>query len=153
MDIQYINISSFRGISSEAEHYYAKFVPEERKRDVAESIFEGGNPTIHCSKNLLFYPTREQAIDLIKKDNRIEGQFHKEPTENVIAKYMEDGTYRFPSILDIIKEARKMFPGSILCFALQESMDAFRKYWMRMYEAGEETKAQVEAMADALLNL
>ena len=90
MDIQYINISSFRGISSEAEHYYAKFVPEERKRDVAESIFEGGNPTIHCSKNLLFYPTREQAIDLIKKDNRIEGQFHKEPTENAIAEYMEE---------------------------------------------------------------
>ena len=143
MDIQFINITSYRGISSNAEHYYARFASENEKELIAEDIFCGYSVATYCNTDMLFFPDREQAIALIKKDNQMTGSPFKENIDDdTIAVYMERGTIRFPSILDIIKQARKQFPQAIFKFYLQGSEDEFRKYWRRRYESGDKETAE-----------
>lgn len=133
MNIEYINITSYRGISSNADHYYAKYhAPNE---DDFDAFIDGERPH-SFDTDLKFYPDRQQAVELCRKDNQmLYGVHAPEITESQVENMMADGTIRFPSILEVIKTARKKFPNAILCIYLHRSHTAFADYLNKLLQA------------------
>ena len=136
MDIQFIDITSYRGICSDAEHWYAKYITDFKSAN--ECLAVEGTSVYGWDEELKFYPTREEAIELIKKENQVIGA-SKEIKEWQIQEIMDKGTIRFSSILDIVKNCRKDFPKSILVFSIRGSQKEFKKWLIGMYESKEET--------------
>lgn len=133
MRVEYINITSYRGISSNAEHYYAAIAT--MQEDSYAAFIDGEHP-YSFDTELKFFPDREQAITLCKKDNQmIYGIKAPEITEDQIWQMQYDGTIRFPSILEIVRTARKNYPHSILCFYIAGNQRAFANYLNRLQEA------------------
>ena len=124
MDIQFINITTYRGISSNAEHYYARLATDATK--VQESFMEGFE-IYSFSEDLLFFPEREQAVELCRKENSMRG-IDSVVSEEQIEKMMDEGTIRFLSVFDVVETARKKFPGSVLVFLMNGTKKEFIKY-------------------------
>lgn len=139
MDIQFIDITSYRGISSNAEHYYAKVGdPKDVQENAVVSLsFDLGSGVCFISKNdLKYYPTQYEAEKMWEKDN---GSYINDPSvaslkSTSISILQKEGTIRFPSILSIVKEAKKKFPDSILCFSIRGSRKEFVKYMQNLYD-------------------
>lgn len=135
MQIEFIDITSFRGLSSEAEHFYAaigepSWVQEALLSDPGCTPNRGVN--FINTKKLRHYPSREEAEAMWEKDNHWnQNPFVKEHREDTILDLMEDGTQRFPSIETIIKAARKKFPDSYLCFSFSGSVKEFNRLFVK----------------------
>ena len=136
MDIQFIDITSFRGISSDAEHFYAKIGKVKNSQEylltmpVMTDICDGVSFT--NEPHLRYYPDEREARRLWEKDN---GHTRQDliviRKEKAIAELQEDGTIRFPSILSIVKRARELFPDSLLVFSFCKSRKQFVKLLSR----------------------
>ena len=125
MDVQFIDITSFMGVSSNAEHFYAKVGKPEYAQE--HYLFDLGckpeSGVLFNGQNLRYYPSEEEAVALFKKDN-----WGKPVDMDSVMMLQEDGTIRFPSILSIVKAAKKEFPNSVLCFSISGSRKMFTKY-------------------------
>lgn len=126
MDIQFIDITSFAGISSDAEHFYAlignpKFCQEDYITMTDYCSPESGVIFSCDCEHLLFFPTVKQAEYLSKKDN------HNVIDEDVVNDYVKNGTKRFPSIVEVVRAARKRFYNSLLVFSINGSRKEFAK--------------------------
>lgn len=130
MDYQFIDITSYRGISSNTEHWYAKtgtpdLTQEEMLFDLGVKV--NGGVTYVNGEELKYYPNLDEAIELYKKDN---GQKEKldDWDEERVKEIINNGTIRFPSILSIVLTAKNKFPNSILCFSICGSQKEFASY-------------------------
>ena len=136
MKLEFIDITSYIGISSEAEHYYAtvgdpKYVQENYVTMVGCDVTSG--VTFMNQRKLRYFPSREEAEKLWQKDNG----FSRDPftiahKADTIADLMEDGTARFPSIISIVKKAKEEFPDSVLCFSLNGNRNEFVRYLKKL---------------------
>ena len=153
MDIQFIDITSYRGISSNAEHFYAKVGKPEHTQEIylINSICEVNEGVwFQDGEHLLFYPTKEEATQLWEKDNKWDkDEFVIKHKEDSIMEMVEDGTYRFPSIIEVVKAAKKKFPDSLLCFSLEHSREEFARWLFKCYE-NEKTKAYAVEILDII---
>ena len=132
MDYQFIDITSYRGISSNAEHWYAKvgnpnLAQEEMLFDLGMQV-NGGISYVN-GEELKYYPSLDEAIEMYKKDNAPREDFN-EWDKRRIKDILNDGTIRFPSILAIILTAKNRFPNSILCFSICGYQKQFAKYML-----------------------
>lgn len=141
MDIQFIDITTFRGVSSEAEHFYAKVGnPEDLQEFLITSPMERPNMGVYFinEHHMRYMPTYDEAKALYLKDHW--EKRHKELDafdEDQILEMVEDGVGRFPSVLSVVETAKKMFPESILCFSISGSQKEFAK-WMQRNEDSEQ---------------
>ena len=135
MDVQFIDITSFMGVSSNAEHYYAKVGKPEYTQE--HYLFDLGckpeSGVLFNGRNLRYYPSEEEAVALYKKDN-----WGKPVDMDCVMELQEEGTIRFPSILSIVKAAKKEFPNSVLCFSISGSRKMFTKYLQSLKGIAEE---------------
>ena len=143
MDYQFIDITSYRGISSNAEHFYAKIgSPDYVQEELLTTLScepTTGQVYVH-GKELRYNPSEQEAEDMWKKDNQfLPGTYTSSLKRDQIKELMEHGTIRFPSILAIIKRAREMFPESILCFSFNGSRKEFVKYIMSLAKSNKDT--------------
>lgn len=137
MEIQLINITSYIGISAEAEHFYAKVANP--GRHLAETLsFENSGADLehicgyHCNEALRYFPTKEEAEAYAKKDypdydRTMDDETRKRCREVAIGDLLEYGTIRFPSLLSVIKTAREKWPSAYLYFTLEGCRKSFLK--------------------------
>lgn len=125
MDVQFIDITSFMGVSSNAEHFYAKVGKPEHAQEhyLFDLCCKPESGVLFNERNLRYYPSEEEAVALYKKDN-----WGKPVDMDCVMELQEEGTIRFPSILSIVKAAKKEFPNSVLCFSISGSRKMFTKY-------------------------
>ena len=141
MNIEYIDITSYRGISSNAEHYYAKVAVFDSK---TYECFIAGEHPYTFDEELLFYPNREQAIQLCRKDNEM--SCYKIPTaisEEQIEDMMKRGTIRFPNVLEVVRQARKQYPNAILKFYMYGYERKFASYLDSLNKYDKETVSEI----------
>lgn len=137
MDIEYINITTYKGISSDADHFYAKigsvgYLQENLISDLACKPESG--IVFSILNELRYFPSKKEAEVLWMKDygwdeknnNKIHHDFY-------IQDIVEKGTIRFPSVLSIVQTARKRYPDSVLCFLFQGSRKAFIEKFVKPY--------------------
>lgn len=134
MEIQLINIETYMGISSEAEHFYAKAV---RQEDIEEVIaFENARLESLCdyrsAEELRYYPSKEEAETYAKKDfpdhdRTMDDEERRRRRAVETGDLLEYGTVRFPSILSVVKTAREKWPAACLYFTFRGRRDAFLK--------------------------
>lgn len=142
MNFEFINITSYRGISSDAEHFYAKRATDPAK--VQESLLDGSgleSMSYWCDENVKFMPDREQAEQLCSKDNKMAcgTQAESHPvTEEQIREMMQNGTIRFPSMEALLRQVRKNYPNAVLCFSIHSSRKAFTNWLNGLYEIDKE---------------
>ena len=143
MDFQFIDITTYRGISSNAEHFYAKVGKPEYTQEnivVMQSCEPGTGVSFINGEELKYYPSKKEARKMWEKDNGYsESTFVLENKERMISDCMKEGTIRFPSIPAIIKRARETFPDSILCFSIRESRKEFVKYLLSLEKRDKKT--------------
>ena len=135
MKIQFIDITTYQGLSSNAEHFYAsvgttKYIQEALLTDLSNKINEG----VLFSKGtqLRYYPTADEAEIMWKKDHI--GDVDNRALEwhdTEVKAIQKDGTIRFPTITSVIRAARKMFPNTVLCFSFHGSVTEFSKRFVR----------------------
>ena len=130
MNYQFIDITSYRGISSDAEHWYAKIGVNDYTQ---EDLLFTAAAKVNCGvlyvngEELRYYPTEEEATAMYRKDNwekKTLDEFDMERIRDVTL----NGTIRFPSILAVVKAAKKMFPDAMICFSICGSQSEFAKY-------------------------
>ena len=141
MHFQFIDITSFRHVSSEAEHFYAKVGKPELTQENYLFLVEcevNSGVSFANEEDLRYYPTENEALKMWEKDNRGQ-QDAKTWKDNAVKDYMEKGTIRFPSVLSIIEAARKKFPNSIICFSMFGSRKQFAKYLFLLEKSDKET--------------
>lgn len=131
MDIQFINITSYIRISSNAEHFYARvgkpdYTQENYLTMLSCDVCSG--VVFPSEGELRFFPNREQAEDLWEKDYGFDKSQTDTLKEDIIAELQEDGTIRFPSVIEIIQVSRKKFPNSILCFSMNGTRKEFARF-------------------------
>ena len=122
MEIQFIDITTYRGISSNADHFYAKIgeVGEAQEyymtMKLLDDICEG--VSFINTPDLIYYPSKQEAINLWEKDNGWnKSNISPKSRETAIDDLVKNGTIRFPSILSIIKTAKEKFPNALLVFS------------------------------------
>lgn len=147
MNIEYINITSYIGISSNAEHFYAKVgIPYKVQEYIATSQSYSGENGVDFvnGKELRYYPSKSEARNLWKKDNEWDTRpFVIAHKEDDIKDLQEYGTIRFPSIASIVKAAKRDFPDSVICFCINGSRKDFAKYMERLLEKDKETLNEI----------
>lgn len=136
MEIQLINIETYMGISSEAEHFYAKAV---RQEDIEEVIaFENASARLESlcdyrsAEELRYYPSKEEAENYARKDfpdhdRTMDDEERRRRRAVETGDLLEYGTIRFPSILSVVKTAREKWPAACLYFTFRGRRDAFLK--------------------------
>lgn len=139
MNVEYIDITSYRGISSNAEHYYAKVAVFD---DRTYECFIAGEHPYTFDKELLFYPDREQAIQLCKKDNKM-AFYEIAVSEEQIEDMMKNGTIRFPNVLEVVRQARKQYPNAILKFYMYGYERNFAIYLDKLNKWDKETVSEI----------
>lgn len=157
MDIKFIDISTYQGISSNAEHFYAK-VREVNPADYQESLVTSSTHEMTSfvyffdGEELKYFPNEKEAEQLWQKDHG----WDKRPEtlkwkEGDILRYQEDGTIRFPSLLSIVKVAVEKFPDSVLCFSFNGDRKTFAKFLLAMHDVKNETlKKEAEEIIELL---
>lgn len=136
MHIEFIDITTYRGISSEAEHFYAKVSRPNYNADMV--ALDIGTNFQTCSGDiggeaLRFFPTREQAEKYAEKDYPAALKYTIGEEEMnrrrrwLVEELLENGTIRFPSAIEVIKGARKKFPDAVLYFTFCGSHKEFLK--------------------------
>jgi len=144
MEIQFIDISTYQGICSDADHFYAN-VGEVNIKEYQESLVTSSMHDMtsfvcfSTGEELKYFPTEEEARALWQKDHG----FDKSPEvlkykEDAIARLQEEGTIRFPNIKSIVKAAVEKFPGTAICFSFRGDRKSFAKLILRMYESKNE---------------
>jgi len=132
MQIEFINITTFKGISSDAEHFYASVGKPDMVQEclLTDSGSKPESGVFFGSEDMLrHFPSEEEAEAIWQKDHghgRLTDKWHDEQVQSIV----KDGTIRFPSIFAVIRAARKRFPDSKLCFCFRGS----RKEFVRILE-------------------
>ncbi len=148
MNIEYIDITSYRGISSDAEHFYARagepsWVQEMLLTDTACKPNSGVSYV--NGEELRHFPSREEAEALWEKDH---GKNHAlastEWKETEIRSFQEKGTIRFPSLAAVIRAARKRFPDAVLCFSYSGSVKEFASIVLKISSHDKEFAKELE---------
>lgn len=124
MHIQFIDITSYKGISTNAEHYYAKVSKEDYNTDCV-ALSYGWNFE-DCSgdlfgRELRYYPNTTTAKEYSKKD--FPGDKERQDYNTSIL--IKEGTVRFPSVIEILKTARKEYPDAVLYVTFHGSHKEF----------------------------
>ena len=135
MEIQLIDINTYAGISSNAKHFYANYVPQKSVEDTLAFDINGDLENLcvyHASEELKYFPTREDAQayavnDYPDHDRTITEERKRELREWAVKDLVENGTIRFPSILSIVKTARKKWPDACLYFTFRGKRKGFLK--------------------------
>lgn len=153
MDIQFIDITTYRGISSEAEHFYAKVgspnYTQENYLVMLDCPPESGVMFGESAENLRYMPSYEEAKALYLKDNyNVRDRDLGKLDEDDIMMMVEDGTTRFPSILSIVKRAKDLYPDSILCF----SISGYRKEFVKWIQRNKDSE-QVHKIIELILGI
>ena len=139
MDYQFIDITSYRGISSNAEHWYAKIgTPELTQENLLFGLSEKSNSGVSYvnGEELKYYPNLDEAIEIYKKDNGQKDELNEWDKER-IKDILNNGTIRFPSVLSIVLTAKNKFPHSILCFSICGYQQEFARYMLNHGEIAE----------------
>jgi hypothetical protein len=159
MEIQFIDISSYQGISAGAEHFYAK-VGEVNPKDYQESLVTSSlhNMTsfVHFvhGEELRYFPSEKEARDLWQKDHGFDKRHETlKYKEDEIEEYLEFGTIRFPDIKSIVKAAIEKFPNSVICFSFNGDRNTFAKIFLKMYESKNEKLREEAKEIISLLNI
>lgn len=137
MDIEYINITTYKGISSDADHFYATIgsIGYLQENLIVEFACKPESGVVFLSLNeLRYYPSKKEAEELwmkdfgrgMKKDDKAHHEFY-------IQDVVEKGTIRFPSVLSIVQTVRKKYPNSVLCFLFQGSRKAFIEKFVKPF--------------------
>lgn len=143
MDIQFINITSYRSVSSNAEHYYASRATEpEKVNEAFIEAAEGCYPHL-CQEEIKFFPDEAQARALCKKDNVMTYGISRPVSEEQVKEIQANGTIRFPSLPDLVRTVRETYPDSVLCFFYQGSRQAFFRLLERLSQSSPETLHEI----------
>jgi hypothetical protein len=147
MEIQFVDITSYRGISSDAEHFYARVgAPKDVQEfyitcmdcDVNAGVY------FHDERQLRYFPTEEEARSLWQKDHGFDKrEITLKYKEDDIADLVETGTIRFPSIEAIIKKAKEEFPDAVICFSISGSRKEFVKWFIRTAEGDQAKEKEI----------
>ncbi len=142
MEIQFINITSFRGISVGAVHYYAKVLDTRYFDELLMGTDKLENLCGRSGEEMRYTPTKEEAkamavADYPDTDLTLTPEKMELFREIAEGDYLEYGTTRFPSILRIAQEARKRFPNAVLYFMLYGSRKDFQAYLKIMMDKGD----------------
>lgn len=143
MEVQFINITTYKGISSDADHYYGRVGDA---RDLQEYYLfniackpDEGVLYVGDGKDLRHFPSREEATELFFKDNADkQGKPLSEFDKKRIDAMVRGGVPRFPSVISLVRAARKEFPDATLCFSYQGSRTEFAKLLARDNELAEQ---------------
>ena len=151
MQIEFIDITTYAGISSEAEHYYAKIGYNNIHQEMllTDSLCKPNSGIFYINgKSLIYFPKREEAEQMWEKDHRWEKNKPEiaKHMEDDILDSMENGTQRFPSILEIIRAARKKFPKTMLCFSFQGSVSEFTKRIIKQCQKDKEYETEIASL-------
>ena len=142
MEIQFIDISSFRGISYGAEHYYAKLLDTKDFEALLMGADKLENLCGSTGEEMKFIPTEEEARamaagDYPNTDLSLTPEKREAFREIAEGDYLEYGTRRFPSILRIVQETRKRFPNAVLYFMIYGSRKDFLTYLKKCLDKGD----------------
>lgn len=127
MQIEFINITTYKGISSDAEHFYASVGKPDMVQEflLTDPVSKPESGVFFGSEDLLrHFPSPEEAEAMWQKDHghdRVTDKWHDEQVQSIV----KDGTIRFPSILTIVRAARGRFPDAKLCFCFRGSRKEF----------------------------
>ena len=135
MQIEFFNITSYCGISSNAEHFYvkhldAKYLEETLQFTMTDRLEELAGET---GEELRYIPTKEEAESIARKDypdydRTLTPEKRETFREITIGDLLETGTTRFPSVMRIIREVRRQFPDAVLYFMVYGSRKDFIKW-------------------------
>ena len=148
MDYQFINITTYRGISSNAEHFYATIGENSYAQENLISMLDGRPNTgiSYGDIDLVHYPTLEEAkVLFLKYHFEARNRELMDIEKKRIAMDVEDGVHQFPSILSIVEESKKKFPNSVLCFSLNGSVKDFVR-WMHRNKDSEQVKKIIDIL-------
>jgi hypothetical protein len=145
MQIEFFNITSYCGISSNAEHFYvkhldAKYLEETLQFTMTDRLEELAGET---GEELRYIPTKEEAESIARKDypdydRTLTPEKRETFREITIGDLLETGTTRFPSVMRIIREVRRQFPDAVLYFMAHGSRKDFKKWCMAQTRDQEE---------------
>ena len=122
MEVIIANITSYIGISSDAEHYYCKY-EKVNTVELLDRLYNYHRLSVYGSNELKYYPTQEEALMLVRKDNYGRST---DTDEYKATWYMEDGTIRFPSAHAITNELHKKFPDANIIIAVDDSINSYK---------------------------
>ena len=144
MDIVFINITTYTGISSNAEHYYARVA---RNDHVIEGLDEMASMQYLADdvngKELKFFPDKYQARALCEKDNRMVAAYPetiRPVTDRQVNSMMKSGTIRFPSVASILRQAHEEFPYAYLYCTMQGNRRLFIETYLKMCQKDPKTE-------------
>ena len=133
MQIEFFDITSFRGISSNAEHFYAKHLDGSYMEEMLWSTDRLEQLRGGTGEDFRYIPARDEAEAMARKDypasdQTLDGKNRTIFRETAIRDLLEKGTGRFPTIMRIIEEARRRYPDAVLHFTLFGSRKEFIKW-------------------------
>ena len=136
MKLTFINITSYRGISSNAEHFYAKVARPDYNGKYL--VIDYGWSLDACSddfkgEELRYIPDEATAREMAKKDFGRDRSYTEaeriQLIEHTTADILEYGTTRFPSVEEILREARRRYQDSFFYVTYHRSHRDFLKYF------------------------
>jgi hypothetical protein len=140
MDVRVIDITTYAGICSEAEHYYAK----EKSFKYAGEMVWGTDSLSHLTSDdpnaddILYIPTQAEAEMIARKDYPIHNSDNQENVAEIMARrkgdiddMLEIGTRRFLSIKQIMKRCRELYPKSLIIYTIYGSHKKFLEATMK----------------------
>lgn len=133
MQIEFFNITTYQGISCDAEHFYAKHENASYFEEMLWSTDRLQELKGSTGNDFRYIPSKEEAEQIAKKDypdrdRTLTPEQREEYRETTVGDLLEYGTARFPSILRIIQEARSRYPDAVLYFTLFGSRKEFVKW-------------------------
>lgn len=136
MKLTFINITSYQGISSAAEHFYAKVARPGYNGKYL--VLDYGWSLDACSddfkgEELRYIPDEATAREMAKKDYGRDMSYTEaeriQRIEVATADILEYGTTRFPSVVEILREARRRHPDSFFYVTFCRDHKNFIKYF------------------------
>ena len=118
------NITSYIGISADAEHYYCKYEVFDNQVEFLNHVHSYDEVAVYGDKELRYYPTEGEALAMVKKDCGDKISYMQ------VADYINHGTIRFPDIHSITRELHKQFPDSEIVIAENESVKEYMNSYL-----------------------
>ena len=144
MDFQLVNITTYRGISSNADHFYAKIASDSDK--IVESFSEGSDFSEYlCDTDLIWFPSLDEAQALVEKDN---SPMPTDPKRLELLRLQaeiihKEGTTRFNSVTDILRSVRSSHPSSVIVVLMQGNR---RRFFTWLDNLSRETQDEIDSI-------
>lgn len=104
---------------ADGEHYYCKYQVMDNLEFINEHLYDFDHLGVYSHDELLFKPSREYAIEMVKKDNG--GKLVDYQVEDL----MEYGTSRFRYLHDIKKSLEEQFPDHEIIISKNGNVSEF----------------------------